>query len=56
MHNEFRTPYFLIDESLIKKNLEILQYVSSETGCKILLAQKAFSSFCCYPIMRKYLA
>ncbi|MDE7390828.1 MAG: carboxynorspermidine decarboxylase [Lachnospiraceae bacterium] len=50
-----RTPYFLIDEKLLVKNLEILQSVSKETGCKILLAQKAFSMFSTYPLISKYL-
>ena len=51
-----RTPYFLVDEGLIRRNLEILQSVSRETGCKILLAQKAFSTYACYPLIRQYLA
>ena len=40
-----RTPYFLVDENLLLHNLEILKQVSQQTGCKILLAQKAFSMF-----------
>ena len=56
MENNFRTPYFLIDEKKLKKNLELLQYVAARTGCKILLAQKAFSTYQCYPFMRDYLA
>jgi len=50
-----RTPYFLIDEALIRRNLEILRDVTNRAGCKILLAQKAFSMFAVYPMMRKYL-
>ena len=53
---EQKTPYFLIDEGLLKKNLEILRQVSQEAGCKILLAQKAFSMFACYPLISRYLA
>jgi carboxynorspermidine decarboxylase len=56
MENKFRTPYFLVDESLILKNLEVLKKLSEETGCKVLLAQKAFSMFACYPLIKKYLA
>lgn len=51
-----RTPYFLVDENLLLHNLEILKQVSQQTGCKILLAQKAFSMFSVYPLMRQYLA
>ncbi len=43
MGDTLRTPYFLVDEGLLKKNLEILRQVAQESGCKILLAQKAFS-------------
>ena len=53
---EFRTPYFLIDEKRLCRNLEILQKVQQQTGCKILLAQKAFSMFFSYPLLKKFLA
>ena len=52
---ELRTPYFLIDEKLIKRNLEILKSVSESTGCRILLAQKAFSMYAAYPLISEYL-
>jgi carboxynorspermidine decarboxylase len=50
-----QTPYYIIDESLVEKNLKILQYVKERTGCKILLAQKAFSCFHFYPLIARYL-
>ena len=50
-----KTPYFLVDEKKLLHNLEILKGVSSSTGCRILLAQKAFSMFSVYPLLRKYL-
>ena len=46
-----------MDETLLKQNLEILrEEVSGRAGCKILLAQKAFSMFSVYPLLREYLA
>lgn len=51
-----RTPYFVVDETALRHNLEILKDVSERAGCKILLAQKAFSMFSIYPIIRQYLA
>lgn len=51
-----RTPYFRVDEAALVRNLEILKDVSDRAGCRILLAQKAFSMFACYPLMRQYLA
>lgn len=53
---KIKTPYYIVDESLLIKNLEILKSVSDKTGCKILLAQKAFSMFSLYPLIGKYLA
>ena len=53
---DLQTPYFVVDEGLLEKNLQLLQQVAEQAGCKILLAQKAFSMFACYPLIRKYLA
>lgn len=50
------TPCYVTDERLLVKNLEILKAVQSRTGCKILLAQKAFSMYSTYPLISKYLA
>lgn len=50
------TPCYVVDESLLVKNLEILKSVIDRTGCKILLAQKAFSMFSLYPLIGKYLS
>ncbi len=43
------TPFFAIDEDQIDRNLSILERVQRESGAKILLAQKAFSIYQCYP-------
>ncbi len=50
------TPCYVVDERLLKKNLEILQSVIDRTGCRILLAQKGFSMFSLYPIIGQYLS
>lgn len=54
--NELTTPCYVIDEGRLVKNLEILNKVEKETGCHVLLAQKAFSNFCEYPLVGKYLS
>ena len=53
---ELKTPCYVIDEKQLKKNLSILQKVEKDTGCKILLAQKAFSCFYEYPLIGQYLS
>lgn len=49
------TPCYIIDINLLRKNLEILKDVIDSTGCKILLAQKAFSMYNLYPLIGQYL-
>ena len=53
--DELPTPCYVVDEGLLVKNLEILQGVIRRTGCRILLAQKAFSMFSLYPLIGRYL-
>ncbi len=48
-------PAFIIDTDLLEENAQILQSIKKRTGAKILLAQKAFSCFSTYPILKKYL-
>ncbi|HFI2430990.1 TPA: carboxynorspermidine decarboxylase [Streptococcus suis] len=50
------TPAYVIDEAKLVKNLEILKSVQDRTGCKVLLAQKAFSMYATYPLISQYLA
>lgn len=52
---ELRTPCYVVMEGVLERNLEILEGIRKRTGCKILLAQKAFSMYSCYPLIRKYL-
>ncbi len=50
------TPAYLIDEKKLRENGEILKGLSERTGCRILLAQKAFSNYDFYPVLSEYLA
>lgn len=49
------TPAYVVEERLLRKNCEILKSVIDRTGCKILLAQKAFSMYSTYPLIGQYL-
>lgn len=53
--NELRTPSYIVQEGALKHNLEILKKVRETSGCKILLAQKAFSMYRTYPLIAEYL-
>lgn len=49
------TPCYVVDVGLLEENLRCLRNVADKAGCKILLAQKAFSMFHFYPLIAKYL-
>ncbi|MEK4254538.1 carboxynorspermidine decarboxylase [Ureibacillus sp. FSL K6-2830] len=49
------SPSYIVDERLLKRNLEILDTVQQRTGCDILLALKGFSMFSTFPLVSKYL-
>lgn len=49
------TPVYLLDETLIKENMQVMRYVKDRTGCRILHALKAYASFATFPMMSRYL-
>ncbi len=51
-----KTPCYILDETALIKNAELLGERSEQTGCKMLLAQKAFSNYDCYRLFEPYLA
>ena len=53
--SEIATPAYVIDEQKLLDNLKILSEIASETGAKVLLAQKAFSAYSTYPLIAEYL-
>ena len=52
---DMQTPCYVIDRDRLEANLKILNGVMERTGCRILLAQKAFSCYAVYPLISKYL-
>ncbi|MGN0131705.1 MAG: carboxynorspermidine decarboxylase [Lachnospiraceae bacterium] len=50
------TPCYVVNEEKLIHNLTILQKVERNTGCHILLAQKAFSFFYSYPLIGQYIS
>ncbi|MCR5560441.1 MAG: carboxynorspermidine decarboxylase, partial [Bacteroidales bacterium] len=54
--SELTTPSYIVQEGALIKNLSVLKRVQDEAGCKILLAEKAFSMFRVYPLIADYLA
>ncbi len=56
LFEEIPTPCYIIEEKKLQENGRILAEVSKRSGCKILLAQKAFSNYDCYPLLAPFLA
>ena len=45
------TPCYLLDEAQLRRNGQIMLELQQRTGCRALLAQKAFSNFDVYPVL-----
>ena len=52
---QLHTPCYVIDRDRLEENLKVLCGVMDRTGCRILLAQKAFSCYAVYPLISQYL-
>ena len=50
------TPYYLIDEKKLLRNLKIIDEVRQISGAKSVLALKCFSTWCVFDLMKKYMA
>ena len=55
MNTEIETPYYLIDERKLLKNLKKIQYVREHSGAKSVLALKCFSAWSEFDLMNKYM-
>ncbi len=49
------TPYYLIHERKLLKNLKVIQYVREHSGVKSVLALKCFSTWSVFGLMKKYM-
>ncbi len=53
--SQLTTPYYLLDETRLEKNLQIIEKVRNLSGAKALLALKCFATWGVFPLMRRYL-
>ena len=49
-------PCYVIEERLLRRNLELIQNVGREAGVEIILAFKGFSLWKVFPIVREYIS
>lgn len=53
--HDLPSPCYLVDEEALQSNLNVLASVKERTGCRILLALKAFGMFYTFPMLRRVL-
>lgn len=52
---EIQTPAYVLDAEALARNMAVASRVRRETGCKVLLATKAFAFPAAFPLMRDHL-
>ena len=50
-----QTPYYLLDERRLQRNLEVAQRIRATAGVKVVLALKCFASWSVFGLFRQYL-
>ncbi len=53
--NKLTSPCWVLEENLLKKNLEQLQELKEKTGAKVLLALKGYALWKSFPLIKPYL-
>lgn len=56
LYQDVETPCYIVEEELLRKNAELLHSIEERSHAHILLAQKAFSMFSTYPLLKQYLS
>ncbi|MDR1738772.1 MAG: carboxynorspermidine decarboxylase [Candidatus Symbiothrix sp.] len=54
--NPINTPTYVLDETLLRRNLELIASVQQRAGVRIILAFKAFAMWKVFPIIREYIS
>ena len=49
------SPSFVLDESLLIKNLTLIKSVADRADVKIIMALKGFAMFSVFPLIRQYI-
>ncbi|MGC9352637.1 MAG: carboxynorspermidine decarboxylase [Mariniphaga sp.] len=54
-YSKIPSPAFVLEEKLLRKNLELIDWVQKEAGIEIILAFKGFAMWSTFPMVRQYL-
>ena len=52
---EIKTPVYILEENLLRRNLSLIKDVADRSGVEIILAFKAFALWRTFPIFREYI-
>lgn len=52
---EIPSPCYVLEENLLRKNLELIQSVAERSGIEIILAFKGFAMWSAFPVVREYI-
>jgi len=55
-YSKISSPAFVLDEKLLRKNLELLNDVQQKAGIEIILAFKGFAMWSAFPLVMQYLS
>ncbi len=54
-YSKIPSPCYVLDEKLLRNNLELIKSVKQKAGVEIILAFKAFAMWSAFPIVREYI-
>jgi carboxynorspermidine decarboxylase len=54
-YSKIPSPCFVLDETKLRKNLELIRYVQDKAGVEIILAFKGFALWSVFPLVREYI-
>jgi carboxynorspermidine decarboxylase len=54
-YSKIPSPAFVLEEKLLRQNLELINWVQKEAGIEIILAFKGFAMWSAFPLVREYL-
>lgn len=55
-YSKIPSPAFVLDEKLLRQNLELINRVQQDAGIEIILAFKGFAMWSAFPLVREYLS
>ncbi|GAA4459882.1 carboxynorspermidine decarboxylase [Nibrella saemangeumensis] len=55
-YTQIPSPCYVLEETKLRRNLELIRSVQEQAGVQIILALKAFSMFSVFPLVKEYLS